>query len=299
MALSVNYVARETSANLWRNRLMTLAAILTIAVSLSLVGVAMVLRQGVSNATVKWQHGVNVIVWFDPVAGGAQQATQQAITHEIVQIPFVRSCTYRSQSYDYNEALGVLGAAEAQSLSVDTTPASERCDLDDPRQAVAVARQFSGQPGVHNVSYPAQAIRNMEQVTHVLQWAFFALAVVLLVSATVLIVNTIRLAIFARRREVSVMKLVGATNWFIRVPFMTEGLVQGLMGAAVAVVSIVGIAMAIHGLANPYDPAGGNVWWQMRMSVWDTFSTSLFILVVGIVIGTLGSAMAVRRFLDA
>ena len=68
----------------------------------------------------------------------------------------------------------------------------------------------------------------------ILQWVFLVVALVLLISAAVLILNTIRMAIFARRREVSVMKLVGATNWFIRIPFMSEGMIQGLIGSAIA-----------------------------------------------------------------
>ncbi len=82
----------------------------------------------------------------------------------------------------------------------------------------------------------------MNHVIRILQIVFLALALVLLLSATVLILNTIRMAIFARRREVSVMKLVGATNWFIRIPYITEGFIQGLLGSAVAI----GAVTALH-----------------------------------------------------
>ncbi len=90
----------------------------------------------------------------------------------------------------------------------------------------------------------------METVVHVLDAVFLVLAVILLLSAAVLILNTIRLAIFARRREVSVMKLVGATNWFIRIPFMFEGIVQGLAGAVVAVLVTVGLHVLLDHLAG-------------------------------------------------
>ena len=85
----------------------------------------------------------------------------------------------------------------------------------------------------------------MQSVIRILQWVFLSVAVVLLLSASVLILNTIRMAIFARRREVSVMKLVGATNWFIRLPFMAEGLIQGLLGAAVAVLVVLALYWGI------------------------------------------------------
>ena len=293
MAVSVEYVTRETTANLWRNRLMTIAAVLTVAVSLSLVGAALLLRQGVAHATTKWQHGVNVLVFLKPDIPSQQQAS---IQQQLGQLPYVRTCLYRTQAYDYNEARHLLPPDESQALTVATMPASLRCVLQDPRQAQAIYQQFNGRPGVQAVSYPSQAVKNMEQVTHILQWVFLTVAVILLLSASVLILNTIRLAIFARRREVSVMKVVGATNWFIRVPFMCEGLVQGVLGALVAAAVVAGLHWLLDDLAsnNP-----SSVLYQMRMSVSDVVVTNVLVVLVGLLVGTLGSAFAIRRFLDA
>ncbi|MHB8330084.1 MAG: cell division protein FtsX [Acidimicrobiales bacterium] len=293
MAVSVDYVARETASNLWRNRLMTIAAVLTVAVSLSLVGAALLLRQGVAHATAKWQHGVNVLVFLSP---GITSAQKGSIQQEVTQLPYVRGCTYRTQQYDYNEARHLLPPDESQALSVTTMPASLRCALQDPNQAQAVFVQFHGRPGVQAVSYPSQAVRNMEQVTHILQWVFLTVAVILLLSASVLILNTIRLAIFARRREVSVMKLVGATNWFIRVPFMCEGLAQGVMGAVVAALVVGGLHWMLDDLATG---SPNSVLYQMRMPTSEVVLTNLLVVFVGVLVGTLGSAFAIRRFLEA
>ena len=160
----------------------------------------------------------------------------------------------------------------------------------------AIAKQFDGYPGVTQVSYPGQAIRTMETVTRWLQVVFLILAVVLLLSASVLILNTIRLAIFARRREVSVMKLVGATNWFIRVPFMFEGVIQGLLGALVAALVVVGLHVVLDTLGNGQT---ANILYQMRLSTSEVVTTSLLVLLIGILIGSVGSALGIRRFLDA
>ena len=183
MAVSVDYVARETASNLWRNQLMTVAAVLTVAVSLSLVGTAMLLRQGVANATIQWQHGVNVNVFMDPGISVGQRKSLQAQLH---QLPYVRSCLYRSEAYDYSEAKRLLPPDEVQALTPGTMPSSLRCVLDDPNQAQAVYQQFKGRPGVASVSYPNQAVRNIQTVTRILQWVFLALAVILLLSASVL-----------------------------------------------------------------------------------------------------------------
>jgi cell division transport system permease protein len=107
---------------------------------------------------------------------------------------------------------------------------------------------FNGNRASYAVTGPNQQIRSMNRVIRVLQIVFLALAAVLLLSALVLILNTIRMAIFSRRREVSVMKLVGATNWFIRVPYITEGFIQGLLGSLVAIafVSLLNTFYPLH-----------------------------------------------------
>ena len=97
-----------------------------------------------------------------------------------------------------------------------------------------VGNEFENVPGVDQINTPAKSVKTLLNVTKWIRWAFFILAGVLLASSLFLIVNTIRLATFARRREIEVMKLVGASNWFVRVPFMAEGLVQGAIGAGLA-----------------------------------------------------------------
>ena len=158
---------------------------------------------------------------------------------------------------------------------------------------------FTAKPGVATVKYPGQQIKTMQSVIRILQWVFLSVAVVLLLSASVLILNTIRMAIFARRREVSVMKLVGATNWFIRLPFMAEGLIQGLAGAAVAVLVVLALVLRhrsghhqdrgqLRAASSPRCPWADGRW----------PAPCILVAVVGVVVGVLGSAFAVRRFLD-
>jgi len=295
MAVSPGYVTKEAATNLWRNRLMTAAAILTVAVSLALVGSSLLLKQGASKATELWQNGVQTIVWVNPTAGTTQT---DAIKTQLAQSPYITSCVYRTQAYDYSEAKNVLPADESAVTSENQVPASFRCQLHDPSQAPAVYQAFHGKSGVFDVKYPGQQIKTMQSVIRVLQWVFLAVAVVLLLSASVLILNTIRMAIFARRREVSVMKLVGATNWFIRLPFMAEGMIQGLLGAGVAVLVVLALYWGI-GLDQGSTAADSNsIIHQMSLSGWEVFGTCLLVSVVGVGVGVVGSAFAVRRFLD-
>jgi cell division transport system permease protein len=291
--VSLDYVARETASNLWRNRLMTVAAVLTVGVSLSLVGASLLLRQGVAHATTQWAHGVDAIVWLNPGIAAAQKSS---IDQQIHQLPYVRSVTYRSQNFDYNEARHLLTPPEYQVLTPETTPASLRVQLDNPNEALAIAKQFGSYPGVKSVAVPTKTIHNIQTVSRILQLVFFVLAVILLLSASVLIINTIRLAIFARRREVSVMKLVGATNWFIRVPFMFEGVAQGLFGALFASFAVFSLHFLLDSFSNNKI---GNIWYQMRMPTHEVIATSLVVILIGVVIGSFGSALGIRRFLDA
>jgi cell division transport system permease protein len=290
--VSADYVARETATNLWRNRLMTVAAVLTVAVSLALVGAALLLRQGASNAEVEWQRGTQVTVFVNPTASASET---RAIGTQLAQLPYVHSCSFHTKAADYAEAKELLTPTVFSALSEKGMPPSFRCTPSQPQDAQLVIKRFEGQPGVYQAIAPIQSIHAMETTITVLQWVFVGVALVLLLSAAVLILNTIRMAIFARRREVSVMKLVGATNWFIRLPFMSEGLIQGLIGSLLAA----GLVLILHVVLNHYgSPGGSGVLTQMRMSGWNVFGTDAVVVIVGVLIGSAGSAVAIRRFLD-
>jgi cell division transport system permease protein len=293
MPVSVDYVARETASNLWRNRLMTIAAILTVAVSLTLVGAALLLRQGSANATGALERGTEVTVWMQPNAN-AQEI--HAVSTELAALTYVRQpCAFWDKQRNFTEARKLLSSSELQSTSVSGMPTSFWCTPVVLQDANQVLKTFTGTAGVLTVTAPTQQIHTEEKVINISKWVCLAIAVVLIVSAAVLILNSIRMAIFARRREVSVMKLVGATNWFIRVPFMSEGLIQGLLGSALAAAATYVVYLVI-------DHAGGtdssNIFHAMHMTGWQVFWTNSVVVVVGVVIGSLGSAIAIRRFLD-
>ena len=118
----------------------------------------------------------------------------------------------------------------------------------------------------------------------------------MMLGAVALMVNTIQLAIFARRREVAVMKLVGATNWFIRVPFMSEGLLQGFLGSVLAA----GVVYLLYVLINHWGDGRttSNIFTAIHTSSTEMIVTNVVVVLVGALIGTAGSAIAIRRFLD-
>ena len=169
-------------------------------------------------------------------------------------------------------------------------------DVATPTSIQALGEQFENKPGVQEVVFATETIRTMQRVLQLpAPTCILGVAVVLLVAAVLLILNTIRMAMFARRREIEVMKLVGATNWFIRVPFMLEGLVQGVVGALVAIGGV-GPQRALRPwpvrqqdlrIFQGFAVAGGELSW-----------TILGAAGLGCLIGALGSGIAVSRFLD-
>jgi cell division transport system permease protein len=294
VAVSVDYVVRETASNLWRNRLMTIAAVLTVAVSLSLVGAALLLRQGSANATGTLERGTQVTVWMQPAAN-AQEI--KAVQTELAQLNYVvQPCAYWDKARNYQEARKLLPTDVVQATTVDQMPTSFWCTPTALSDAAQVVRAFHGAAGVLSVTEPQQTIHNEETVINVSKWVCLAVAIVLIISAAVLILNTIRMAIFARRREVSVMKLVGATNWFIRVPFMSEGLLQGFIGSILAAGVVYGLYLFIN------HEGGGkttsNIFTAMHMTGSQMILTNVVVVIVGMAIGSIGSAIAIRRFLD-
>lgn len=290
----VRYALRETFTNLWRNRLMTMAAVLTVTVSLGLVGAALYLKQGAAQASVSWEKSELVEVWMLPQASKTEL---NAIKVQLAQDgSYVTNCVFRSRLFDLQEAKAILPPEESDVLTLATIPSSYRCTPVSPDDAAMIQSDFSPLPGVSSVTAPNATIHAIQTTVDILQLVFIAIALVLLLSASVLILNTIRMAIFARRREVSVMKLVGATNWFIRIPFIAEGLIQGLVGALLASGVVYGIHVSVDDLSNAANTQSLGT--QMRLTGWDVFATDVVVVLIGTLIGAVGSAFAVRRFLD-
>lgn len=297
MALKVDYVAREVGSNLRRNITLTLASVITVFVSLALVGVAFLTRQGVQNATQRWQGGVEFIVFLQPAATQDQiDSVQEALDEN----PQVASVDFVDQQEAYDEFVDLFRESPemVQSVTPEILPPSFRVEPKDKN--VDVIRQlgstFETKPGVKQVVFAAEAIRTLQDFSRLLSLGLFSGALVLLGAAVLLILNAIRMAMFARRREIEVMKLVGATNWFIRVPFMLEGLVQGLVGALLAIPAVILIINFIESKLT--DTETINLFQGFAVHSSEQIGVSILLLVVGCLVGVIGSFVAVTRFLD-
>jgi len=292
--LRLRYAVRETGSNLRRNLLLTSASMLTVAVSLSLAGAAFLLRYGVDNATARWQEGIEFEVFLETDATPQQS---ERIATELNDNPSVERIEFVSQDeqYDLFKVLFADRPEYVEHVSARDLPPSYRVE---PKEidADAIRRlgdRFESQPGVREVAFAEETVRDLLRVSSVTQSVIFGVAAVLSLAAALLIFNTIRMAIFARRREIEVMKLVGATNWFIRIPFMLEGLVQGLVGAGVAFATVYFLRGAAEEGVRRIDLFKGFVVLGSQVA-----TTGIFTLLLGAAIGAVGAGVAVTRFLD-
>lgn len=296
MALKVDYLVRETAINLVRNISLTIASVLTVFVSLSLVGSSLLIQDAVDNATERWKGGIEFIIFVSPEASADQR---DAIQRALDDSPQVESASFVDQEAAFEEFTELFADTPeiVESTDPTTVPTSFRVvPLDkEPETIETLKTAFEAQPGVMEVVAATDSIRTIQDMSALFRNIALAVAALLVVAACLLVINSIRMAMFARRREIEVMKLVGASNSFVRIPFMLEGVIQGLVGAAAAVPVCFGVRWGLTELAADQRfrlLAGFTVGdGQFRLTI-------VLILIIGSFIGALGSAFAVSRFLD-
>lgn len=296
MALKLDYIVRETGTNLFRNLSLTIASILTVAVSLSLVGGSVLLRQSVDNATQQWQGGIEFIVFMQPEATEAQT---DAVERQLTESTQVERYEYFDQDRTFEEFKDLFQNTPqiVESVTPEILPPSFRVvPVDKSAETIESLRSvFVTQPGVREVVAAFDSIRTIRNLSNLIGVGLMVVAGFLLLAATLLILNSIRMAMFARRREIEVMKLVGASNWFIRIPFMLEGVFQGLIGSGFAIAVVFGVQRVFDNIAadQRFSLFSGLVVDNQQV-----MTTSVFVMITGVLIGALGSAFAVSRFLD-
>jgi cell division transport system permease protein len=291
------YFTRETWISLRRNLLMTLAGIMTVAVSLTLFGGIGLVQRLVDHGTSRWKNGVELEIFMLVDANEQQINAVQQELDELVTDDQVRDYRFLSKEDAYDEFKRIFRDQPAliESTTAEALPTSFRVAPTEAELTAAVAQRFGAVPGVDEVLTPQDQIDRIIEVTRLIGIAFNAMAIVLLASSLFLIMNTIRLATYARRREIEVMKLVGASNWFVRIPFMAEGLVQGAIGAGLAC----GVIFALKTVLSNFVEDRGALWQGFYLVNSDAFFISMIVLAIGAAIGVAGSAIGLRRFLDA
>ncbi|MBA3843217.1 MAG: ABC transporter permease [Actinobacteria bacterium] len=283
----------EAWRSLGANLSTTIAATMTVLIGMFLLGLFIAL----GTWTVSWSNHVKrelvVKVYFVP---GASAADKNAVARKLQQNQYVKPGSIKYISKE--QALQIMRKRAPELVkNLTSNPLGDAITV-TPRRAEDVDSLYnsivrpSKPPGVDRVLDGKRTSHRILQVAHVIEAVFTIATVILLIASVLLISNTIRLSIFSRRREIEVMKLVGATNWFVRGPFMLEGLICGLAGSLLAVLLLViGKALALpaidHGLAGD----GGDVK-ALAFPV-----VSLLLVGMGLALGAIGSGLTIHRFL--
>jgi cell division transport system permease protein len=296
----IAYAFREMWASFRRNLTLTIAAILTSAIALLLVGTTLLIQRSFDNLLVQWKGDVALIVFVRSDATPEQIALIDESIRSAPTIIDVEKLQYLDKTQTYEEAKRIF-AGDPVTLSL-LTPENIPSEFkvvpitQDPALVRSLSEQYRSLPGVEDVALAEDEFEVISTLSRFVRTVTLVMSLVLLFVAVGLIWNTIRTAMFARRREIEVMKLVGATNWFIRIPFMLEGLLQGLIGAVLSCGGLWVLNSAWTSGVAGFKPGTGIS--SLVVPSGYLSGVMILILLIGALAGAIGSAIAASRFLD-
>ena len=297
------FVLSEIWIGLRRNLTMTMALIVVVAISLSLLGTGFLFVKQVGRARSFWQGKVEMSIYFCTAqstnlactqSGVPSQDAKMQLLHQLQQMPQVKSVTYVSQDENYADFKRLFAS---QPSLVNNTPAGSIPDslevkLRNPSADYAtVASAVTGATGVENIENEMTILGKFYKLLDGARNAVVIIAILLLGAATLLVANTIRLSAYNRRRETAIMRLVGASNLYIQLPFLLEGTIAGLLGWGLSA----GLLIAVKSLW--LDSLGQYFTFSIGLSASDMIEVILLSMVVGVLLCGATSFLTLRRYL--
>lgn len=296
MSARWRYILHEAFVGLRRNLMMTVAVILSVTVSLTLLGASLLLSDQVDLATDDWASKVEVSIFLcdGRTCPEITPEQQDQLREDLESQPVVAEVFFESKEEAYARFRELFRDQPnlIDSVESDVLPASFRVKLQDPELFRVIAEQFEAYPGVEEIVDQRAVLDQFLRFTNVVRNAALIVAAIQLIAAGVLIANTIRVAAFARREQTSIMKLVGASNWYIRLPFVLEGVFAGILGAvaswALLYASVPRVATQLSRDIELMPFIGGP----------EVIAVGPILLAAGAGIAAFSSVVALRRFLD-
>jgi cell division transport system permease protein len=303
--MRAQFVLSEIGVGLRRNLTMTFAVIVSVALSLALFGGSLLMSDQVSTMKGYWYDKVNVSIFLcnksdadsDPncAKGAVTEDQKKQIISDLKKMPVVEKVSYESQDDAYKHYKEQFGDSPlASSLTPDQMQESYRIKLKNPQKYQVIATAFDGRDGVQSVQDQKGILDNLFGLLNLMNRAALGVMALMLIVALLLIVNTVRVSAFSRRRETGIMRLVGASGFYIQAPFIMEAAVAGLIGGGLACFFlVVGRYFTIdHGMAlssklNLINFVG-----------WDAVLTKLpLILATSVLMPALAAFFALRKYL--
>ena len=301
--MRLEYYFRETAAGLRRNGVVAFAAISTAFIALFLFGLALLIGKQLDIVIEDITRNVEVTIYLtDPV----KEDTVAHLQSTLQDLTAVESVEFETKEEAYQRFVELFREQKTlvENTDPETIPASLRVKLVDTAQYSQVAAAMGcapdeqtrqivcTQPGVRQVRDYSALLERLNTIKGVLRYGMLFVAVVMLASAVLLVANTLRMGMFARRKEIGIMRLVGATNWRIRAPFLIEGLIESMIGAIFAVVFLFGLKVIA------IDRLRGEVAFLPLIRNSDVMTIAPWILVAAAVIAIIAGTVGMRRFLD-
>ena len=281
--------------NIWRNGVMSISSIFAVTITLLLIGVIGVLALNVQDMSSSIEEGVRIYVKLER---DIDSATEQAIGDEIKSIKGVEKVTFFTKDQELDKLIdkqGEDGGRLFESYRNDNPlGAAYEVEAKDASKLANISDKISGIAGVNTVNYGGESTQDMVKTLQTIRTGGTIFVVALAVVALFMIANTIKITITARQTEISIMRMVGASNWYIRIPFMLEGMLIGLIGAIIPVIVLV------FGYGMIYDYVGG-MFMSAMLSLKEPMpfirDFSLVLVGLGAGVGLFGSFVSIRRFL--
>jgi cell division transport system permease protein len=303
--MRAQFVLSEIGVGLRRNLTMTFAVIVSVALSLALFGGSLLMSDQVSTMKGYWYDKVNVSIFLcnkhdadsdvNCAKGAVTEDQKKQILSDLHKMPVVEKVAYESQDEAYKHYKEQFGNSPlASSLTPDQMQESYRIKLKDPQKYQVIASAFNGRAGVQSVQDQKGILDNLFQLLNLMNRGALGVMAMMLVVALLLIVNTVRVSAFSRRRETGIMRLVGASGFYIQAPFIAEAAVAGLIGGGLACVAlVVGRYFTIdHGMDLAHKLT------LINFVGWDAVLTKLpLILATSVLMPSLAAFFALRKYL--
>jgi len=298
--MRARFLLSEVGIGLRRNLTMTFAVVVTTAISLSLLGVGLLANAQVSAMKDYWYDKIEVSIFLcgslsdspSCAAGIVTEEQRLSIQFDLQDISVIESVYYESQTQAFARFQERFkDSAIAQNVTPNQLPESFRVKLKDPTQFAVVVSAFSGRPGVDVVQDQRTILEKFFRLLSVLRNGALVVGLASVLTAALLISNTLRIAAFNRRRETGVMRLVGASSWSIRLPFLLEGVISAIFGWAIATGLLAGLKTVVDTNVAPLLSFTKFFSWR------DVWVSSGYLLATGLVVSILASVITLRRYL--
>ena len=298
--MRAQFVFHEVWIGLRRNLTMTIALVVVVAISLSLLGTGLLFVKQVNATRTFWQGRVQLSVYLCTKTSSSPQCAKNgsvtaaelsSIHQTLVGLPQVASVTYVSQSAAFSQFKAEFPTM-VNSVTPDEIPNSFEVKLKNTQaDTTIVSESVDGQPGVDQIVDNAAILDKFYNLLQGARNAVVIIAIILVIAAVLLVANTIRLSAFNRRRETSIMRLVGASNFYVQLPFLVEGVIAGLIGWIVASGLLVAVKSLWLDTLQQYFP------FNVQLTSTDLIQVIILAMIIGVLLTGATSFLTLRRYL--